>query len=148
MIEQMVATKDEKMGRFSVELKLANNVDIIDSERGLISPDKIRQVTIKGLVDTGATDLVIPADVAEKLDVRGAGEVLVRYADDRMAKRRLVNDVQVELLGRTNTFQAIVIPNKDSAIIGAIVLESLDLIVDCTNQTLIPRNPDYIIAEM
>ncbi len=148
MTEQMVATKDEKMGRFFVEVKLANSVDVTLAKRGLISPDEIHQVTIKGLVDTGATDLVIPADAAERLDVPDAGEALVRYVDHRTAKRRLVDDIKVELLGRTKPFQAIVEPDRDYAIIGAIVLESLDLVVDPKNQTLMPRNPDYIISEI
>ena len=34
------------------------------------------------------------------------------------------------------------------ALIGAIVLEDLDLLVDCTNQRLVPRDPKYVVSEI
>jgi predicted aspartyl protease len=51
------------MGRFSVDVKLANSVDISDARRGLIPSEKVRQIVKRGVVDTGATRLVIPASV-------------------------------------------------------------------------------------
>jgi len=147
------------MGRFTVELKLTNSVDVADARRGLFPREQVRQTTIQGLVDTGATRLVIPANVAKQIGARDVGEIQVRYekdglhktvnlADRRTAMRQLVDDVQVELLGRQATFRAAVEPNRASALIGAIVLEDLDLVVDCTTQTLRPRDPRHIISEI
>ena len=48
---------------------------------------------------------------------------------------------------RDSVFNAIVEPARDSALIGAIVLEDLDLMVDCTGQRLVPRDPKQIISE-
>jgi len=56
--------------------------------------------------------------------------------------------VRLELLGRQETFQPVVEPNRTAARIGAIVLETLDLVVDCRTQTLHPRDPDRIITEI
>jgi hypothetical protein len=39
-------------------------------------------------------------------------------------------------------------PDRTTAVIGAIVLEALDLLVDCRTQTLQPRDPSGIIAEI
>jgi len=142
----MVAEKDKKMGCFYVEMKLANSIDIALVQRSLIAYDEVRQVTISGLVDTGVSRLVIPAIVAEKLGARDVGEARVRYADNRTVRRKLVDDIQVELLRRTGTFRAVVEPDRTSVIIGAIVLEDLDLIVDFSNQTLVPRDPDMILT--
>lgn len=50
--------------------------------------------------------------------------------------------------GRSSVFNAIVEPGRNSALIGAIVLEDLDLLVDCTSQTLRPRDPNQIISEI
>ena len=136
------------MGRFSMELKLANSIDVADARRGLLAPEKVRQMTIRGVVDTGATRLVIPASVAEHLGAREVAETRVRYADNRTVTRKLVDDVQVELLGRQGTFRAAVEPDRVSALIGAIVLEDLDFVVDCTTQTLHPRDPNQIISEI
>lgn len=136
------------MGRFSVEVKLANSIDTAIAEKGLISPDQVRKATAKGVVDTGATRLVIPEKIAEQLGVREVGEVLVRYADSRTATKKLVDDVLVEILGRQATFRATVEPDRDSVLIGAIVLEDLDFIVDPIAETLKPRDPRFIISEI
>jgi clan AA aspartic protease len=103
---------------------------------------------MQGVVDTGATRLVIPESVAKRLGAREVGKTKARYADNRMATRKLVDDVQVELLGRQATFRAAVEPRRASVLIGAIVLEDLDLVVDCTTQTLNPRDPHQIISEL
>jgi predicted aspartyl protease len=108
----------------------------------------VREATIQGVVDTGATRLVIPARVAKQLGAREVGEVQVRYADRRRAIRHLVDDVLVELLGCQATFRAVVEPNRDSALIGAIVLEELDFLVDCATETLHPRDPDHLTSEI
>ena len=129
------------MGRFAVELKLANNADAVLVHRGLLSPDQVRQTEIRGVVDTGVVRLVIPEYVATELGVREVDEIQVRYADGRIATRKLVTDVLVELLGREATFRASVEPDRDSALIGAIVLEDLDLLVDCTTERLRPVIP-------
>jgi clan AA aspartic protease len=136
------------MGRFSVEIKLANSIDVGDARRGLIPLEKVRQIIKRGVVDTGATRLVIPTSVAEQLGVREVGDVQVRYADSRIATKKLVDDVSVEILGRQATFRATVEPDRDSVLIGAIVLEDLDFIVDPISETLKPRDPRFIISEI
>ena len=77
-----------------------------------------------------------------------AGEVKVRYADQRGATRPLVRNAWVELLGRAADCSAIVEQDRTEALIGAIVLEELDFVVDCTTQTLHPRDPDRIVSEI
>ena len=72
----------------------------------------------------------------------------LRYADGRMAQRDRVDGVHLTCLGRDSVFNAVVEPNRDSALIGAIVLEDLDLIVDCGAQKLAPRDPKGIISEI
>jgi hypothetical protein len=54
----------------------------------------------------------------------------------------------LELCGRNSNFSAIVEPNRTDALIGAIVMEELDLIVDCTRNEVRPRDPDRIISEI
>ena len=136
------------MGRISVDLKLANDRDILRAEDGMLLPEEIRQRTVRGVVDTGATRLVIPSTVAEQLGLPETGEVGVRYADGRTGTRKVVENIRVELLGREFTFRAIVEPDRDTALIGAIVLEELDFVVDCVSQRLYPRDPNRIIAEI
>jgi hypothetical protein len=39
-------------------------------------------------------------------------------------------------------------PDRADALIGAIVLEEFDLLVDCASQPLRPREPDSILTEI
>jgi hypothetical protein len=51
-------------------------------------------------------------------------------------------------LGRDGLFSAVVEPGRQDALIGAIVLEELDLVLDCTTQTLRHREPGSILTEI
>jgi hypothetical protein len=51
-------------------------------------------------------------------------------------------------LGRDDTFSAVVEPNRKEALIGAIVLEALDLLVDSKNQRLVPRDASGPVYEI
>jgi predicted aspartyl protease len=103
---------------------------------------------MNGLVDTGANHLVLPAQAAKQLGVPSVGKVAVRYADQRRSSRTMVENVRVDLLGRHGNFRAIVEPKRADVLIGAIVMEDLDLLVDCVTQTLQPRDPKGMIAEI
>jgi predicted aspartyl protease len=127
--------------RFSVEIEVANYGDMTLAERGLLPADQVRRETIQGVVDSGATRLVLPEAVVKRLGLALATAVNVRYADGRRAKRRAVNGVFVQLLGRDGVFSAISEPKRETALIGAIVLEDLDLLVDCVAQEVVPRDP-------
>jgi clan AA aspartic protease len=136
------------MGRVTVQIELRNHRDAILAESGQLAPDKVRKATIAGVVDTGAAQLVLPGRVANELGLQKIGDASVRFADNRRESRSVVKDVGVQLLGREATFNAIVEPNRDDALIGAIVLEALDFVVDCSGQKLVPRDPKGIVAEI
>lgn len=144
----MDAVKEPKMGRFSVEVEMANFKDITRAEEGLISADQVRKVRVRGVVDSGATRLVIPESVAKQLGLESTETLKVRYADGRIAERSIVRYIQLTYGGRNSVFNAIVEPARESALIGAIVLEDLDFVVDCTSQQLVPRDPKKIISEV
>lgn len=136
------------MGRVAVEVELVNNRDRVRAEEGDIPPDRVRRAHARGVVDTGATHLVLPKTIADQLGVPTTGKMKVRYADHRRGTRPVVEGVEVELLGRKGTFKAIVEPNRADVLIGAIVLEDLDLLVDCATQTLQPRDPTGMTTEI
>jgi len=137
---------DSSVGLFSIEFQVASNEDVIKASLKLLAKDKVRRLTIRGLVDSGAARLVLPKSVVKQLGLPLAGKVKVRYADGRTRTRDLVQGVLVEIQGRRDTFSAIVEPTRKEALIGAIVLEDLDFLVDCQNQRLVPSDPRYIVS--
>ena len=136
------------MGCFSVEIELANNEDIVLAGAARIKPEQVRRVKLQGVVDSGATRLVLTKKVVEQLGLPLSEKVRVWYADKRHAVRHRVSNVWLKMLNRDSVFEALVEPKRDTALIGAIVLETLDFIVDCVAQKVAPRDPKYIVAEI
>ena len=135
------------MGRFSVEVELVNNEDLIEAKRGHIPVGQVRRTRISGVVDSGASRLMIPESVARHLGLEIAGTAKVRYAGGRTEERPVAKNISLTYGGRERIFSAIVEPARDSALIGAIVMEELDFLMDCERQQLVPRDPNQIVSE-
>jgi predicted aspartyl protease len=142
----MIATEKFTMGRVVGKVELVNHIDAIQARFGLLAADKVRRVQMDAIVDTGASHLVIPKSAADALGVPVIGETTVRYADQRKAAKSIVSDVEVHVLSRDGVFKAIVEPSRNDVLLGAIVLEDMDFIVDCRTQTLVPRDPNGMLA--
>jgi predicted aspartyl protease len=144
----MRTTGANGVGRVFVDVSIANNDDLALVRRGVLRKEQVRRQTIRGIVDTGAAMLVLPSAVAEELGVPLGDKIKVRYADGRRAQRRVAHEVHVELLGRHDTFSAVLEPKRTEALIGVIILEGLDLLVDCQNERLVPRDPSGPVYEI
>lgn len=145
----MLQTEPKAMGRVTVDFQVASNKTILDARAaGLPTPPVDDVVELSGTVDTGAARLVLPEKIVAHLGLIPAGQAKVRYADGRSATREMVSNVWLRLHGREGVFSAIIEPDRDTALIGAIVLEELDLLVDCATQSIHPRDPDRIVSEV
>jgi predicted aspartyl protease len=137
------------MGRFAVPIEIANYDDMVAAEQGHLDEGKVRRTTIQAVVDSGAARLVLPDTVVKQLGLAVRKQkVKVRYADGRRGIRKEVGPVNLRLLGREGFFVAIAEPKRETALLGAIVLEDLDFLVDCQKQQLVPRDPDYVVSEI
>ena len=125
------------------KIKLINSVDQGNVLRGLLRPDQVRTLEMEGLVDTGATMLVIPQEVAATLGLIEVGQRPVRLADGSLHHFPHVTELYIEILGRGMPCDAIVMPTK-TLLIGQIPLEGLDLIVDPKSRDVAvnPESPD------
>lgn len=101
-------------------------------------------------VDTGATMLVLPESTAAQFNFPKIKKQRVKYANEETAQRDMVGGVEVEVCGRKGWFEAIVPPGKKYALLGAIVMEALDLIVDPRGLQIYPnpRSPNMPMAEI
>ena len=135
------------MSRFYVTFTVANNDDLAAARRGDLEPAEVRRLTLRGQVDSGASRLVLPKSVVKQLGLPITEYVKMKHADRRVAKRPVVEGVYVELQGRHSVFKATVEAKRDTALIGALVLEDLDFLVDCARERLVPRDPKFIISE-
>lgn len=148
MIGSLATSREDNVGRFSIEFELANYEDVVQTRTGHLAPEKVRRRRVSGVVNTGAARLVLPQAAAEEVGLRETGPIPVRYADGRREHRPLAMDAQVAIQDRSGVFSAVLEPGRTDALIGAIVLEELDLVVDCTGQKLVPRDPEGPLAEI
>ena len=128
-------------GRANFTARFSNNMDRLRFLDGRLLEAQVRHITVCGIADTDAAMCVISQAMADKLGLPFNSEVTVKYADSRTAKRTIVEQLEVEIMGRRSTFRAVVEPDRNAPLIGVIVLEDLDLLVDPRNQTLHPRDP-------
>jgi clan AA aspartic protease len=131
-------------------VKLTNDYDLTLAEAGSLDPGKVRAVEIEALVDTGATMLMLPADVVERLGVPIKGYRKVRYADSRVDEVPRVGGIKIEIRGRDALVSALVGPAGSTALIGQIPLEEMDFVVDPKSRELRPNpaSPDAPVLDL
>ncbi|HDI00671.1 MAG: clan AA aspartic protease [Candidatus Latescibacterota bacterium] len=127
------------MGDVYVELELENYEDRLLAERGHMDEKAVRKERIKALVDTGATLPVLPEDMADALGLRRMGKVIVTYADERREQRDLAGVLTVRVGDRSMETRCVVGPPGSEPLLGHVVLEVLDLVVDPKEGRLVPR---------
>ena len=135
--------KDKQMGQVLTTLTVTNRIDQVLADRGFISPDEIRTLTLdRVLVDTGATLLSLPAPIIAQLGLIQVGERDVETAAG-IQKSRIFADVQITVEGRDGRFDCLELPAGVSAVLlGVTPLEILGLEPDLKNQRLrvLPMN--------
>ncbi|MBI5489785.1 MAG: retroviral-like aspartic protease family protein [Deltaproteobacteria bacterium] len=138
------------MGRVMTKIKLTNFVDMEKAREGLLPPDQVRSEEIEALVDTGATMLVLPADVVQRLGVPQIGRRHVRYANGQSAFVPWVAGLMVEILGRQTNCEALVEAAGTTPLLGQIPLEAIDLHVDPKSKelTVNPASPDAPLLDL
>ncbi len=121
------------MGRILIDCKLQNFIDIATGQ------EKIRSIEIKNaLVDTGASMLNIHKNQIEELGLKYLRKVKVKTAKGS-AERNAYGIARVEIKGREAEFEVLEIPDDIPVLVGYLVLERLDFVVDTSNEKLIPN---------
>jgi clan AA aspartic protease len=127
------------MSIVQTEITLKNADDIMMLRRGYIKKTEVREMTIKALVDTGAWTLVINEAVREKLGLEVTGVEEGTLADGTNTMYNMAGPLEVWWKDRRVILDALVLPDADDVLLGAIPLEAMDL-------TINPRR-ELIVAE-
>ena len=124
------------------KIKLTNTVDVRLAAQGRFGSEAVRSTDVEALVDTGAFGLCIPEEVSELLGVDAFTTRPARTADGRTIQVPVVGPIEIEVLGRTMTGDAMVLPRGTQVLLGAIPLEALDLVVVPNTGDVVP-NPAH-----
>ncbi len=130
------------MGRVLTEATIENLKDLWAVERGLLSDDQVRRVTVTdALVDTGATLLSLPTKMIQQLGLDKAGSKRVTSSTGG-GEADVYSAVRLTIQGRSCTMDVMEVPDNVPALVGQIPLEHLDFVVDLRSRTLI-GNPAH-----
>jgi clan AA aspartic protease len=126
------------MSQLYVPVTLRNAREYVLSRHGHLGADQVHTYeTQHALIDTGALHVVLPPHVAEQLGLLLMGYTGVTMADGRLLEGEMSEPVSIELLRRQISINAIIL--GETVLIGALVLEGLDLAVDCARGRLMPN---------
>jgi clan AA aspartic protease len=130
------------MGLTFVNIELHNPEDDTLLRRGLIGADEMRQITVKSLVDTGSVMLCINEAIQEVLGLPFRKRRRSETADGRIIELNVVGPVIVRYLDRECSTNAIVLPDDQEVLFGAIPMEEMDLYVHPSRNELLPVHPE------
>jgi clan AA aspartic protease len=126
------------MGKVIEKVKITN----------LLDPTK--SVKVEAVIDTGATMVVLPQNIVRKLGLKKIRKVKVKYANNSTESKSIYGVVTIEIKGRTGNFDVLAEAEGSQSLIGQVVLEVLDLVVDPRTRTLIPNpaSPEMPMVEI
>ncbi len=126
------------MGKVIEKVKITN----------LLEP--ARRIEVEAVIDTGATMVVLPQNVVGQLGLRKIREVRVKYANNKTELKSIYGVVTIEIKGRTGNFDVLAEVEGSQPLIGQVVLEILDLVVDPRTRSLIanPLSPEMPMVEI
>jgi clan AA aspartic protease len=134
------------MGTVYAEITLKNAIDVGEFQRGHISEQEVRLVTVTTMVDTGAGSLVIGEPVREKLGLTVKGLRSAALANGGREVCRLTEPVEIHWKDRYTTCHALVLPGVEDVLLGAIPLEDMDLLVDPARRELTGAHGDEVVC--
>ena len=120
-------------------MMLENGEDRALARRGALGQSQVRRVDADVRVDTGAVLVLLPQDMVEALGLGAMDKAVVTLANDEKVEMPIAGPLVLTALGRTMNTDCLVGPPRCEPLLGQVVLERLDLIVDPTKRQLTVR---------
>ena len=130
------------MGTTFAEITIKNAYDEGKAREGLIQEQEVRSVTVQAVVDTGAMSLVINEEMQQKLGLKTARKRHALVANGQRVPCEETEPVSIYWKERQSSLSAVVVPGARVVLLGAIPLESMDLMVNPVTQELIGAHGD------
>ena len=129
------------MGRTAEKVNVKNYGDLFVAASGALDPSQVRSADVLGLVDTGAAYLCLPPAIIQQLGLLYSYSKRVRTANGAVS-RRVFSSAEITIRGRS-TQMAVMENDEDTPpLIGYLVLEALDFVVDPKGESL-TTNPEH-----
>jgi len=133
------------MGVVRTTITLKNTRDVFKAEEGLIKEPEIRQTAINAIVDTVAWTLVINETIREKLGLSITRTGSGTLADVKYSIYNVAGPLEVRWKNRFVICEALVLPDAEDLLLGAIPLEAMGLIVNPRGEDVAGAHGDQVV---
>jgi clan AA aspartic protease len=130
------------MGMVYANIELLNQGDIEMHRRHYIGEDEIRQMDINMLVDSGSVMLAINEEIQQALGIPIIDHRASQVADGRRLTLPVAGPILVRFEGRICITSAIVLPDDNEPLLGAIPMEEMDLWINPNRNILTFVHPE------
>jgi len=124
------------MGQVHVRVLLTHHREVVMARLGQLDARQVHRHETEALIATGAVRSAMPAAVADRLGLFRLRRTDAKYAAGRVEEVDVTEALTVEILGREIDITPMVL--GEHILLGVMVLEGLDLMVDCYRQRLVP----------
>ena len=125
------------MGQVHVQVILTNYREEVLARLGQFSADWVHRYETEALIDTGTYHSVLPPAVAEQLGLLRLGRTVAQMANGQTEEVDTSEVFTIEIMGRRMHEDAMIMGTH--VLLGVIVLEKLDLVVDTLRGRLMPN---------
>ena len=130
------------MGMVQAEITLKNVFDEGKAREGLIGEDEVRSIAVTAIVDTGASTIVINEELRQKMGLAKIRTKYVKLADGRRVQGWRTEPVGIHWKERSCALEALLIPEANHVLLGALALEDMDLMVQPKTQEIVGAHGD------
>lgn len=138
------------MGLVYADIELFNYADETLCEDGYLPKEKIRNMQITAMADSGAIRLSINEVIKEQLGLRVRQKLNISLADGTKRLLDVAGPIRLKFGDRDCITDAFVLPNNEEALIGAVPMELMDLVIVPAENKLMynPLHPDGPLYSM
>lgn len=129
------------MGKTIEPVDVKNFIDIAKVAEGALSEANIRTQEVKAVVDTEASFLCLPPTVIAKLGLLYSHSRAATTTNGNVM-RRIFNGAVIIVQGRDIQMQVMENDENRPSLLGYLILENMDFVVDPRSQRVIP-NPEH-----
>ena len=132
------------MGLVYADIELFNYADETLHEDGYLPKERIRNMTVNAMADSGAIRLSINETIKKQLGLRVRQQLDISLADGTKRKLDVAGPVRLKFKDRDCITDAFVLPGDEEPLIGAVPMELMDLVVITAENRLDynPKHPD------
>ena len=136
------------MSTFNETIILSNVRDVGNAMVGLIPQSEVRAVTVQACVDTGSWFLVINEKIRAALGLEIIGTDGATLANGASVEYPVTEPVNFRWKNREKAMNALLIPEADEVLFGALCMEALDLMADPVDECLRGRHGENALYKL